>query len=146
MKNVFQISLAFAVGLLTGCLGSSDPVTGSKSLTDQVAGKYVRTLETNGVSSYDGKPFTTSLKDTILLIQKDQGFEVQNRYWKRVVSNDVSSSNSKGEYGKGDSYQATFNKIDTTITNPLGGSIKIDVNKGLLFGVDRPKVIFNKIK
>lgn len=145
MKN-FLKGLIVVVGLFTGCSGANDKVTGSKSLTEEVTGKYARSLNFSGKSSYDGQPFTSFLKDTIIVIQKDNGFEIQNHYWKKTVNKNGKSSDSNGEYGKGETFQGTFNKIDTTISSPLGGSIKINTQKGQLFATEHPDIIFSKVK
>lgn len=148
MKNVFKISLAFAVGLLTGCLGSSDPVTGSKALTDQVAGKYAREWQE------DKGSYMAYGRDTIYLIQKDNNFEVNNHRWYNTINKDSSpTKNYRGEIQTGytriggfPTFQGIFNKIDSTISNTQGGSFKVNVVTGKLYIVDNPRFTYTKVK
>ncbi|MET3114891.1 hypothetical protein AAKU52_002631 [Pedobacter sp. CG_S7] len=136
MKNVLKLSALFMAVLgLSACGSGGDQVTGSSSITEQVAGIYSR----------EEKAPTEDwiYRDTILVIRKDKNFEVGNHKW----------FFSKREQERGfykvsgfQSFQGVYNEIDTTISHPQRGSLKIDINKGLLYIVDKPEKVYTKIK
>lgn len=128
-------ALLSVVLCLAACGSGSDKVTGSSSLTDELSGKYSR--------EYKKETDKSIIRDTILIVKKDQNFEVVNHRWffDMLKPNDGFSKVS----GFG-SFEGIFNQTDTTLSNPQGGSMRFDLSKGILYIVDKPGMSYTKIK
>jgi|GEM_PF-2260345 len=145
MKRFFLSALGM-IGFTLSLLSCNDPVTGSKSLTEQITGNYGRAFEDDH-GSYIG--YT---KDSIYITEKDNGFEVRNvRRYKSVNKDGHFDTDISGKIdtaftrvpGFG-TYAGTFNKIDTTISQAYGSSIKLVPEKGLLYFVNKPDKVYKK--
>jgi hypothetical protein len=138
MKNMLKLSTILSfVFFLAACSSGSDKVTGSASLTDDLAGKYSREYKKN-----QGDYFNL-IKDTIVVIKKDQNFEIAEHRWYKP-SNEPEKAYVK--VGGFHTFQGVFNQTDTTISHPQGGSIKFDVAKSSLTFPDNPEMVYIKVK
>lgn len=145
MKMTKKLIGILTAGFIASC-GNGGRTTDKKTLVDEIAGSYARVSTVSGKSTYDDQPFTSELRDTIILIKKDNGFEVQDRHWKKTTDKNGQSSDPDGIHGNGDTFQGAFNESDTTISNPLGGGVKLNTAKGQLFPIGHPGLVFTKIK
>ena len=136
MKIVLLTLLSIGL-FLSSCNSDSDKITGSSSLSDQIAGKYTRS------SKEDFGTYTNSIKDTIDIAKKDEKFEVQNRRW-FMSSNDTADGYSQTQ-GFG-TFQSTYNKADSSLANPLGGSIKFDRINQSIYLSETPSITYAKVK
>lgn len=136
MKKLQKLLAALTLVLaLSACGPGGDKVTGSASLTDNLAGCYAREYKKD-----NGK---INIKDTILIIHKDANFEVSNHHW---FFDSLKPNEGYSKVKGFETFQGTFNHTDTTITHPMGGSFKFDVAKGVLYPVDKPDQLYIKVK
>jgi hypothetical protein len=136
MKNMLKLSaiLSFII-FLAACGSGSDKVTGSASLTDNLAGKYSR--------QYKKEAEGTIIRDTILIVKKDQNFEVENHRW---FFDNLKPEDGYTKVSGFQSFQGVFNQTDTTISHPQGGSMKFNLRTGVLSFVDKPEMLYTKVK
>lgn len=146
MKTLSWIVLIGITGALASCGGSNNKTSDTNSLTTEITGTYARESTVKGKSTYDGQPFTSILRDTIIIIPKSNGFEVQDRHWTTTLDKNNKPDDPNGTHGNEDSFIGVFSESDTTIAKPSGGSVKFIIDKHQLYPVGHPNLLFTKIK
>lgn len=138
MKTIFNPFNIICLALFfSACGAGSDKVTGSTLLTDDLSGNYAREYKKD-----KGSYFNT-FRDTILIVRKDQNFEVANHKW--FESSDHMDEGFSKIHGF-QTFQGIYNQTDTTISHPQGGSLKFDKRNRAIYMVDKPDQLYIKVK
>jgi len=121
--------------ILSSCNYSSDDITGSQTLTNSITGKYTKSFTENHGS------YSDFIRDTIIIIKKDHGFEIQNHVY---FSSSLDDSTIFTKVPGFPTFQGVYNKTDSSITHPSKGSLKFNFLNNTVYSADNPSLSYLK--
>lgn len=127
MKRNILAFLSLGV-MVTSCVSPTNKTMDSQSIKDKIKGVYVR----NGINKVFDKSY--AFNDTLKFAPKDKTVEVTFR------------SKINGELKSPATAQYDFNLTDSTLTHMEGYTIKIEIDQGRAYMVNKPREIYNKVK